>query len=64
MIDELTRTDLNFCVVCIWCGAKIRDDAEEDAWGVCLKCFYRMNVSVSGENLIGGCLDSRAPWNS
>ena len=32
----------HFCVLCIWCGAKIRKDKEEDSFGVCLKCFYRI----------------------
>lgn len=31
------------CVVqCIWCGATIRDDKEQEAKGVCLKCFYQI----------------------
>jgi DNA-directed RNA polymerase subunit RPC12/RpoP len=29
-------------VQCIWCGSKIRDDKEEEAKGVCLKCFYQI----------------------
>ena len=50
MIDELTRSELHFCVACIWCGVKIRDDAEEDAWGICLKCFYRiMNEQLDSQ---------------
>ncbi len=31
-----------FVVQCIWCGATIRDDKEQEANGVCLKCFYRI----------------------
>lgn len=31
-----------FMVQCIWCGSTIRDDKEEDAQGVCLKCFYQI----------------------
>ncbi len=31
-----------FLVQCIWCGAKIRDDKQEDASGVCLQCFYQI----------------------
>jgi len=31
-----------FEVQCIWCGSKIRDDKEEEAKGVCLKCFYQI----------------------
>lgn len=31
-----------FIVLCIWCGSKIRDNKQEDATGVCLKCFYQI----------------------
>jgi DNA-directed RNA polymerase subunit RPC12/RpoP len=31
-----------FVIQCIWCGSKIRDDKEEEAKGVCLKCFYQI----------------------
>jgi hypothetical protein len=31
-----------FLVQCIWCGSKIREDKEEEADGVCLKCFYQL----------------------
>ena len=31
-----------FPVECIWCGSTIRDDNEEEATGVCLKCFYQI----------------------
>jgi hypothetical protein len=30
-----------FFVYCAWCGAKIRDDKQEDTSGVCLQCFYQ-----------------------
>ena len=36
------ETQGSFLVQCIWCGAKIRDDKQEDASGVCLQCFYQM----------------------
>ena len=32
----------SFLVQCIWCGAKIRDDKQEDTSGVCLQCFYQI----------------------
>ena len=32
----------NFLVQCAWCGAKIRDDEQEDVSGVCLQCFYQI----------------------
>ncbi|HSS19712.1 MAG TPA: hypothetical protein VLL54_06535 [Pyrinomonadaceae bacterium] len=31
-----------FRVVCISCGAKIRENASDDAYGMCLRCFYAM----------------------
>jgi DNA-directed RNA polymerase subunit RPC12/RpoP len=31
-----------FLVQCVWCGAKIRDDKQEDTSGVCLQCFYQI----------------------
>ena len=31
-----------FRVECTWCGAKIREDGEEDTSGVCLQCFYQI----------------------
>ena len=37
-----SKTKRAFRVSCIWCGAKIRDDKEEDTTGVCLKCFYQI----------------------
>ena len=30
-----------YVVQCAWCGAKIRDDNEEEGTAVCLKCFYQ-----------------------
>ena len=31
-----------FVVQCIWCGSTIRNDKEQEANGVCLKCFYQI----------------------
>ena len=31
-----------FVVQCIWCGATIRDDKQEETTGVCLSCFYQI----------------------
>ena len=31
-----------YVVECVLCGAKIRDDNDEESTGVCLKCFYQM----------------------
>ena len=33
---------MTLVVQCIWCDEKIRDDKEEEAKGVCLKCFYQV----------------------
>ena len=41
MSQRLEQEDV-YVVECIWCGAKIRNDDEEDTTGVCLKCFYQM----------------------
>ena len=38
---ENTREN-SFLVQCVWCGAKIRDDKQEDTSGVCLQCFYQI----------------------
>ena len=36
------ETEKTFVVQCIWCGSTIRDDREQEANGVCLKCFYQI----------------------
>ena len=41
-MNEQEEREKNFSVQCIWCGAKIRDDNEEEAAGVCLNCFYQI----------------------
>ena len=40
-MSQKTREDL-YLVECVWCGAKIREDDQEESTGVCLKCFYQM----------------------
>ena len=40
MLNE--KNEVTFVVQCIWCGAKIRDDKEEEGAGVCLNCFYQI----------------------
>jgi hypothetical protein len=37
-----TANVLEFRVLCVSCGVKIRKDASEDSCGLCLKCFYRI----------------------
>jgi hypothetical protein len=41
MNQNRKREDV-YVVECAWCGAKIREDYEEESTGVCLKCFYQM----------------------
>lgn len=36
------RRDPLFKVICISCGVKIRDNASDDSYGMCLRCFYAM----------------------
>ena len=31
-----------FKVVCTTCGVLIRENASDDSYGMCLKCFYAM----------------------
>ena len=37
-----TTEKLEFQVLCIWCGKKIRNDKYQDSSGECLQCFYRI----------------------
>jgi len=41
-MDEQKKTDSRFQVICISCGVKIRDNASDDSYGMCLRCFYTM----------------------
>ena len=41
-MNERREYQTTFMVQCVWCGAKIRDDKEEEAKAVCLKCFYQI----------------------
>ena len=42
MAKQTPRTDLGFKVICITCGVKIRENASDDSYGMCLRCFYKM----------------------
>jgi len=42
MKKQLPKIDPGFKVVCISCGVKIRENASDDSYGMCLRCFYRM----------------------
>ncbi|HAF15122.1 MAG TPA: hypothetical protein DHU55_13530 [Blastocatellia bacterium] len=42
MVEKSTRRNPAGRILCISCGVKIRENAGEDAYGVCLRCFYQM----------------------
>jgi len=42
MAEQTRRTDPGFKVICITCGVKIRENASDDSYGMCLRCFYKM----------------------
>jgi len=42
MYKRETERKTTFVVQCIWCGENIREDKQEEAEGVCLKCFYQI----------------------
>jgi hypothetical protein len=42
MVEQTDRKNPGFEVVCISCGAKIRDHASDNSFGLCLRCFYAM----------------------
>lgn len=42
MVEQRRKRNPGFRVVCISCGVKIRENASDDSYGMCLKCFYTM----------------------
>jgi hypothetical protein len=42
MLKESMTNDRGFKIICISCGVKIRDNASDDSFGMCLRCFYAM----------------------
>ena len=42
MSEQTAKRKIVFKVVCISCGVKIRENASDDSYGLCLKCFYAM----------------------
>jgi DNA-directed RNA polymerase subunit RPC12/RpoP len=42
MMTEADVRQPTFLVVCVWCGATIREDKDHDEQGVCMKCFYKI----------------------
>ncbi len=48
MVEQRPRRDPEFKVVCISCGVKIRENASDDSYGMCLRCFYTMQFFHPG----------------
>jgi len=42
MVERTTKRNPGFKVICISCGVKIRENASDDSYGMCLNCFYSM----------------------
>lgn len=42
MEKQTPRKNPGFKVICISCGVKIRENASDDSYGMCLRCFYAM----------------------
>jgi len=42
MAKQKASSNPGFKVVCISCGVKIRENASDDSYGMCLRCFYTM----------------------
>ena len=42
MAEQRPKSEPGFRVICISCGVKIRDNASDDSYGMCLRCFYAM----------------------
>jgi hypothetical protein len=42
MWEQTTSGDYGFKIICITCGVKIRENASDDSYGMCLRCFYAM----------------------
>lgn len=41
MIKKKAGNRAQFRILCITCGVTIRENASDDAYRLCLKCFYR-----------------------
>lgn len=42
MVEQTTKSNRGFKIICISCGVKIRENASDDSYGMCLRCFYAM----------------------
>ena len=40
MSEPMYQSHSGFRLICISCGVKIRDNASDDSYGLCLRCFY------------------------
>lgn len=41
MKKQTKKPRIEFKIVCIACGGTIRENASDDSYGLCLRCFYR-----------------------
>ncbi|MEK6281482.1 MAG: hypothetical protein AABN95_14100 [Acidobacteriota bacterium] len=41
MEKQKKKVTIGFKVVCVSCGGIIRENAGDDSYGLCLRCFYR-----------------------
>lgn len=48
MVNEQSRSDAEFVVLCVSCGVEMGKSSSEDSRGLCLSCFYR----ILGEKLL------------
>jgi len=36
-----STAEIKFKILCISCGGTIRENASDDSYGLCLRCFYK-----------------------
>ena len=41
-MKEQEKVEPTFQVICISCGGKIRENASDASYGMCLRCFYTL----------------------
>ena len=41
-MKEQRKIEPGFKVICISCGVKMRENASDDSYRLCLRCFYAM----------------------
>ncbi len=42
MTKDKSNSKSGYRVICSSCGVKIRENASDDSYGMCLRCFYAM----------------------